>query len=484
MTEPRTADPPAERRLRSDLGFRRIALVLSGGGALGAYEVGVLRVLERIALVPSLVVGVSVGALNATTWVAHGGRTAVLESTWRELRAATIGIRWVTLVLRWTGAGLFLVAVLELVTTAAGSREISGAYWLWRKSSGRLDVLSTLLDLGAWLFAAGLGVATMLLSRPMEDWLARAGDRADPTRVRRWLGWTVVALAALYAAVWTFGWPWPHRFSAMLVLLLFLAWLLNRPDPSGHGVRAALFALMPETRGRGLWGSRARQRVIEALVQSGDPKRLVSGTPRLVVSAMAIDSGRICHFVTWPNPDPTFVRQVERDLGEVVVLHRPEDVIAATVASSAIPGVFEPLPVGGRSFVDPGGFANQPLHVALADGADAVLIVVMSASERPPSTLAPRNLVELGGRLLELANWRDLQNELRHLPAGWGRQGDPARVCVIEPDGLLPGGVLTFDRGVVAELIARGERDAWHALERAGWLVRDEAPAPHARPVT
>ena len=40
MTEPR----PSPRR--EDLPFRRIALVLSGGGALGAYEVGVLKVLE------------------------------------------------------------------------------------------------------------------------------------------------------------------------------------------------------------------------------------------------------------------------------------------------------------------------------------------------------------------------------------------------------------------------------------------------------
>ena len=46
------------RRLRADLPYRRIALVLSGGGALGAYEIGVLKVLERLALVPSLVSGV------------------------------------------------------------------------------------------------------------------------------------------------------------------------------------------------------------------------------------------------------------------------------------------------------------------------------------------------------------------------------------------------------------------------------------------
>src|SRR5438552_5755499 len=183
-------------------------MVLSGGGALGAYEVGVLKVLERILLVPSLVVGVSIGAINATAWLAHGRRTAPLEATWRGLRAASIGMRWVTLALRWLGAALFLLATIEVVITLAGSRELSGAYWLWRKSSGRLDVASTILDATAWGLAAALGLVTVVLSRPLEDWLARAGTAADPERLHRRLGWTLLGLFAAHALVWVFGWPW------------------------------------------------------------------------------------------------------------------------------------------------------------------------------------------------------------------------------------------------------------------------------------
>src|SRR5207249_10850048 len=62
---------PRGRALRADFPFRHVALVLSGGGALGAYEVGVLKVLERLGLAPALVAGVSSGALNAVAWVAH-----------------------------------------------------------------------------------------------------------------------------------------------------------------------------------------------------------------------------------------------------------------------------------------------------------------------------------------------------------------------------------------------------------------------------
>lgn len=52
---------------------RRLGLVLSGGGACGAYEVGVIRVLSRWGLAPQVISGASIGALNG----------AVLASTQR-----------------------------------------------------------------------------------------------------------------------------------------------------------------------------------------------------------------------------------------------------------------------------------------------------------------------------------------------------------------------------------------------------------------
>ena len=63
--------------LRSDLPFRRLAVVLSGGGAFGAYEVGVLRVLEGIGLRPKILAGTSAGAINAVVWLAHDFQTAL-----------------------------------------------------------------------------------------------------------------------------------------------------------------------------------------------------------------------------------------------------------------------------------------------------------------------------------------------------------------------------------------------------------------------
>jgi len=179
----------------------------------------------------------------------------------------------------------------------------------------------------------------------------------------------------------------------------------------------------------------------------------------------------MCHFVSGFEPPPEFRASIEGALGEVIVVREPAEVVQAAVASSAMPGIFEPVRIGKRDFVDPGGFSNQPIHAAIAEGADAAIIVLLAPSGGPPATRPARNLFELGGRLLEIANWRDLQVELRSLPPGWSHGASPARVCVVEPAAPLPGGVMDFTPGRAVELIRRGEEDAWAALERAGWLA-------------
>lgn len=51
----------------------RLAVVLSGGAMLGAFEVGVIDVLARRGLTPDLLVGTSVGAVNAAYWALNPG---------------------------------------------------------------------------------------------------------------------------------------------------------------------------------------------------------------------------------------------------------------------------------------------------------------------------------------------------------------------------------------------------------------------------
>jgi NTE family protein len=65
------------------------AFVLSGGGSLGAVQVGMLQALAERDVRPDLLIGTSAGALNAAYVAGHGtGRPALedLAAIWRGLR--------------------------------------------------------------------------------------------------------------------------------------------------------------------------------------------------------------------------------------------------------------------------------------------------------------------------------------------------------------------------------------------------------------
>jgi NTE family protein len=63
------------------------AIVLQGGGALGAYELGVLKALyeERPGFKPAVITGVSIGAITAAVLAgAKGDPIQALDQLWRE----------------------------------------------------------------------------------------------------------------------------------------------------------------------------------------------------------------------------------------------------------------------------------------------------------------------------------------------------------------------------------------------------------------
>ena len=205
------------------------------------------------------------------------------------------------------------------------------------------------------------------------------------------------------------------------------------------------------------------------LPRSSDHLPLDSGT-HLILSACEVESGRLHYFVNWKVGHGRFRDLVRDALGDVVEMHSRHELLQAALASSAVPVLFEPVRIHKLHYVDGGVFSNQPLHAVLADDADALLLVLVSPSESPPRLAQDPLVIDVAARLSQIANWRDLQTELRGLPPDWSRDGDPARVCVVEPESGLPGSLLTFDPEITKELLSRGEADAWSALESAGWL--------------
>lgn len=69
------------------------ALVLSGGGGRGAYECGVYKYLEEVGYLPDILVGTSIGAINAAA-IASGRSAAELEAAWLATRTRDVQRFW------------------------------------------------------------------------------------------------------------------------------------------------------------------------------------------------------------------------------------------------------------------------------------------------------------------------------------------------------------------------------------------------------
>src|SRR5215204_6196391 len=79
------ASSPRGRGIPPELG--QIVLVLQGGGALGAYQIGVYQALHEAGIEPDWVIGTSIGAINASLIAGNPPeqRLARLEEFWSRV---------------------------------------------------------------------------------------------------------------------------------------------------------------------------------------------------------------------------------------------------------------------------------------------------------------------------------------------------------------------------------------------------------------
>ena len=69
-------------------GLGQIVLVLQGGGALGAYQVGVYQALHEAGIEPDWVIGTSIGAINASLIAGNDAadRMTRLKEFWSRIQ--------------------------------------------------------------------------------------------------------------------------------------------------------------------------------------------------------------------------------------------------------------------------------------------------------------------------------------------------------------------------------------------------------------
>src|SRR5579864_8881355 len=85
----------------------RIAVVLSGGGARGAYEAGALLAFQDAAVPTHILAATSVGSVNAASYAAHSstfvGNAESLVESWSQVTPPAMGIDWSRYILMLAG---------------------------------------------------------------------------------------------------------------------------------------------------------------------------------------------------------------------------------------------------------------------------------------------------------------------------------------------------------------------------------------------
>ena len=116
----------------------QVVLVLQGGGALGAYQVGVYQALHEAGIEPDWVIGTSIGAINASLIAGNPPQRRMqrLDAFWNQMEQAVAG----TELLDWFGLGALAA---NMATVARGIPNFfTPNLHAWRGTAATLGVES------------------------------------------------------------------------------------------------------------------------------------------------------------------------------------------------------------------------------------------------------------------------------------------------------------------------------------------------------
>jgi len=135
------------------------------------------------------------------------------------------------------------------------------------------------------------------------------------------------------------------------------------------------------------------------------------------------------------------------------VYWRHGDLLEAIMGSVAMPGLFPPQVVGEMQVVDGGITDNVPIDVAIAEGADTIILMLCACCER--ASHPARGLFPILRRAVSIAIDRKYHADIQHYA---GR----ARLIAFEPPIALEADLLDFSH--TGELVEQGYVAAIDAL--------------------
>lgn len=144
--------------------------------------------------------------------------------------------------------------------------------------------------------------------------------------------------------------------------------------------------------------------------------------------------------------------------------------VEALLASSAIPGVFPPVKIGSHYLVDGGVTNNTPISVAIAKGAERIIVFPtgMSCGLKTP----PKGVVEMALQTLNLAVSHRLKFDME-------KYLDSVEIIVLPV--LCPLDVSIFNFSRTEELIGRAEKNVTQWIQNNGMKMpgNPEILRPH-----
>lgn len=392
----------------------RVAVVLSGGGARGAYEAGALLSFQDAGLRTHVITAASVGSVNAASYAAHSGtlvgNAEPLVESWLRLTPPAVGIEWTRYMFILGG---FLAAVIGLGNLFRD--------WLGRQGVVLIHLHRPRLT---WFFLALAGAAVMFLhdrmpyvSRVVADRLRGARWRPDARKLTLSLLanlvvgsflWIVISPAHLHLSFGELIQRHP-RLAAVATAAAVGAWLLWRRIRSELSLLSHLLLRLPLR--SGLFPNYERSRFLRERIPMDDLRR---SPIRVVMAATDLRRGKERFFSNAsqaelsadPGANAAFVASE---------MEPAEDLTKALLASSALPLVYEAVAMNGGLYTDGGIVVNQPVRPAVNLGADVLFLVIPQAVDDGEPEI--KTFIDLGLRSIELMMAHNLRTDSRILGA-------------------------------------------------------------------
>jgi predicted acylesterase/phospholipase RssA len=473
----------------------RVGVVLSGGGARGAYEAGVLMAFQDARVPTHIITAASIGSINAASYAAHSegcvGNADVLVRSWMELTPATLGIDW--------SRYIFLLA--GLIAASAG---IANFAWEWMKERG--IYLHAHHPKSTWLALAAAGIAILFFADKL-SYIGYVvvnyvrGRRWDPDIRKTWVSlganilvWGFIVVFLTFSHIHLpIGGGRIFELSAPLPAILVIAAamacyrIFQQPlSRLSHG-----FLRMPLR--TGLFPNYDRIRFLRQRIPQDGLRR--SGI-RVVMTATDIHHGTAKFFSNAPvdilAQDPSVHEEfVRREM------EQPSDLVQAAVASSSYTFAYEAVPMDGRLWTDGGIMTNQPILPALRLGADVLFLVLISPLHGGDNSGEIKTFLDVGVQAVDILISKNFKSDIallnnfnrlcsvyaremgvrpEQLELEIGRQRYRyVKAFSIAPEGPLPAGQLDFDGEIIGPVIVQGYQDATG-------VIRDFLEYESARP--